>query len=373
MDKIIDKIINEMTLDEKLGQMFFVKPETLTNTNNVFGFNNRFSKLVMRYLFPNIKGITRKQKRVLNKIPVGGIILFERHLQNRHQVATYINDLQDCLHYPMFIACDEEGGSVRRLSRVRALEVTKHPDMRDIGDTKDPDQAKAIGITMGREMTELGFNVNFAPMADIHTKETNAITLKRAFSSDAETTAEMVRAMVEGMQSQGISATLKHFPGHGSVLYDSHFVFPESSITLNKLRKNDLLPFKAGIEAGADFVMIAHLAFPKVLGSKVPCPMSRKLIMDMLKRDLAYENIVICDSLEMHALKEFNKNIVSKCIIAGVDMILMPLNLKKDFKKVKRHVLKGVIAEERINDAVRRILKVKIKQGLLKPEDYLKN
>jgi len=368
MQKLADKIINEMTLEEKIGQLFFIKPETLAKRRVP---NNRYLRYLLNKIFPRINSISKNQIKTLKKYHVGGVILFERHLVTREKLINYLSDLQTNSKFPLFFACDEEGGYVRRLSRVPALGVPIAPHMSEIGEAGDPEKAFEIGCMLGQEMTKLGLNVNFAPVADIYTRETDNnnknLSNKRYFSSDPEVVSEMVSAIVDGMQKQNLSATLKHFPGHGDTVGDSHLGLSISNVDLDTLRSRELMPFKAGIEAGADFIMVGHQSLPNVLKNNIPCCMSKFIINDILRGELNYDKIVICDSLNMHAiLNHYDiKTALTNCINAGVDMIMLPPNLKKAFKIIKKQVKNNIITEETIDTAVRRIINIKIKQGLI--------
>ena len=368
MEKLIDKIINNMTLEEKIGQLIFIMPETLAKRHIP---SNRYLRYLMFEFFPKINTINKRQIKTLKKYHVGGVLFFQRHIETREKLTKYIEDLNKNSKYPLFIACDEEGGYVRRLGRVKALNFPSIPHMSEVGETKDPNKAFEIGEILGKEMTKLGLNVNFAPIADVRSSSVNKnnynLSAKRYFSDDPILVSDMVEAIVKGMQENNLSATLKHFPGHGSALGDTHIRTSISQVDLETLRNRELLPFKAGIKAGADFVMVGHQSLPNVLKTKLPCCMSKFIVTDILRGELNYDGIVICDSLKMKAiLKHYKiKDVITHCLNAGVDIIMLPPKFKKTIKIIKHQVKNNIISEETINNSVRRILRVKIKQGLI--------
>ena len=368
MQELAEKIINNMTIEEKVGQLFFITPETLAKRKVP---KNRHLRYLLNKIFPRINSINKKQIKTLKKYHVGGLILFQRHFVTRDKLVNYLNDLQANSKFPLFFACDEEGGYVRRLSRVRALEFPNVPHMSEIGETGDINKAYEIGEMLGQEMTKLGFNVNFAPVADIYTRSSSCdnknLSNHRYFGDNPKLVSEMVSAIVEGMQKNNLSATLKHFPGHGDTVGDSHLGVSASNIDLETLRSRELLPFKAGIDAGADFVMAGHQSLPNILNNNMPCCMSKFIITDILRKELKYDRIIICDSLNMNAILDYYniKDVLVSCINAGVDMIMMPPNLKKAYKAIKKQVQNGGIPMEVLDNAVRRIINIKIKQGLI--------
>lgn len=245
--------------------------------------------------------------------------------------------------------------------------TTKQPAMKSIGETGDVNKALEVGETLGKELSDLGFNVDFAPDADVVINENNTEIGDRSFGADPELTAEMVSKVVKGLEENGVSATLKHFPGHGSTVVDSHTGYSESVRTIEQIRETELLPFKAGIEAGADFVMISHVTLVNVTEEKVPSSVSGEIITDLLINELGYKGIVITDSFSMGAItKEYNTaDAVTKAVSAGADMILMPTDLNTAYTALLEAVENGVISEERIKKSVRKILTLKAEKQML--------
>ena len=206
-------------------------------------------------------------KTALENYPVGGFIYFSQNIESREQLTEMIANVQSYSKIPLFISVDEEGGRVARLGDA-GIGVTTHPPMAEIGASGDPRRAGEVGETLGRDLKELGFNMDFAPVADVITVENNEDIGDRSFGSDPELVADMVAAEVEGMQSQNISATLKHFPSNGSTESNTHNETGVCTRTLEEMRSCEFIPFKAGIEAGADVVMVAHMAAVNVTGDE---------------------------------------------------------------------------------------------------------
>ena len=344
-EKYVEQLISKMTLDEKIFQMMFVTPESITGVGQVIQAG-------------------AGTENALKKYPVGGIIYFEPNIQNRKQVIEMISNTQKFSKIPLFIGVDEEGGRVSRLSNAG---ITKQPDMMSIGLTGDPQKAYEVGTQLGKDLLELGFNVNFAPVADVLVNSENSVIGNRAFGSDAQLVSKMVMQEVKGLQSNGVSAALKHFPGHGSTSTDSHQGYSSSSRTLSDLEACEFLPFKAGIEANVDFVMVAHITMTNAIKEKVPATLSKELITEQLKNEMGFKGIVITDSCHMGAITQHytTEQMAVKAVEAGIDMILMPKDVSDAHSAIKNAVINGDITESRIDDSVKRILLTKVRRNLL--------
>ncbi len=345
----VEEILSKMTLEEKVYQMMFVTPEDITKVSKVYSAGEA-------------------TKAAIEKYPVGGIIYFKPNLKDRNQTIEMISNTQSYSKIPLFISVDEEGGLVSRLGSNPAMETTEHPTMAEIGETKDPQKAYEVGKTLGKELKVLGFNVDFAPVADVLIIDNNTEIGTRSFGYDTDNVSQMVANVVKGIEENNVSATLKHFPGAGAVTGDSHDKPTESSRTLEEIRETELKPFKAGIDAGADFVMVSHLVLTQATEEKLPSSLSKEVIQKMLREELGFDGIVITDSLRMNAVSEIYtpEQIGVMCVNAGVDMLLMTDDFEKTHKAIVETVKNGEITEERINESVRKILKLKIEKGLWK-------
>lgn len=348
-EKLVEKMMKNMTLGDMIYQMMFVTPESLTNVGTVVRAGDT-------------------TKKALEKYPVGGIVYFSQNFENREQTVEMIKKTQEYSKIPLFIGVDEEGGRVSRVGSNPAMGTTKQPTMKSIGETGDVNKAFEVGETLGKELFELGFNVDFAPDADVIINENNTEIGDRSFGTDPELTANMVSNVVRGLEKNGVSATLKHFPGHGSTIVDSHTGYSESDRTIEQIRKTELLPFKAGIDAGADFVMVSHVTLVNATEEKVPSSVSQKVITDMLINELGYKGVIITDSFSMGAItKEYSTaDAVTKAVSAGADMILMPTDINETYSAILKAIENGEISEERIKKSVRKIMTLKAEKQMVK-------
>lgn len=340
----IDNILKEMSLDDKVSQLFFVTPESLTGVEVAIQAGDA-------------------TKNALSEYAVGGIILFSQNIQGEEQLKTMLSNLHAYSRYPLFTGVDEEGGTlVARIANSGTIFVPTFPDMQEIGNTGDPQQAYEVGSTIGNYLNNLGFNVDFAPVADVATNPDNPIIGVRSFGSDATLVSQMVAKEVEGMQSQGVSAVIKHFPGHGDTAEDSHAEAAVSYKTIDELRDTEFLPFSAGIEAGTDMVMVGHIAVPNILGDYTPSTLSEQMITGYLREELGYDGIVITDSMRMGAIVNYYDPAQAAVMVlqAGGDMILMPEDFISARQAVLDAVTNNVLTEERIDESLRRIYRVKL-------------
>lgn len=344
-----ESMLKNMTLSEKIYQMIFTTPEDITGVECAVA-----------------AGDTTKE--ALSKYPVGGLIYFSYNLKNREQVTNMLKNTQSYSHIPLFLGIDEEGGAVSRAGSNPELKITKHPPMKDIGASGDISLAYNTGKTLAIELKELGFNVDFAPVADVLVNKNNTEIGNRSFGTDPYLVASMVENTVRGLEENGMSSALKHFPGHASTTKNSHFGYSESARTEEELRTCEFLPFQAGINAGCDFVMISHMTLLNTDSS--PSSMSYKVITEMLKEELGFSGIVITDSFKMGAVTDsrFSDNPEVLAIAAGADMILIPKDVKAAHDSIKNAVSSGTITEARIDESVLKILKTKYESGLFKNE-----
>ena len=208
------------------------------------------------------------------------------------------------------------------------------------------------------------------------TKDENAENKEignRSFSSDAKTVAGMVSQEVKGLQSQGVSSTLKHFPGQGQCGEDTHKGYVDLNATIDRLREVEFLPFESGIAAGADMVMMSHVAVSQVTGKETPASLTKLMVTDILREELQFNNVIITDAMNMKVITKFYDadQAAVMAVQAGNDMILMPDNFEQAFEGVLEAVKDGTISESKINEAVSRILSVKIRRGILPTDSKL--
>ena len=341
-----EAVLSSMTLEDKIYQLFFVTPEALTDMGCV-----------------TAAGETTKN--AIKSRPVGGVIYFAKNFENPTQTKDMLSGIQSYSRIPLFLAVDEEGGRVSRLGANSAMNFPHLPPMGTIGASDDTGKAYDAGLTIGRALFDLGLNVDFAPVADVLIHPDNTEIGDRSFSADPQVNASMVSAFTKGLIETGVAATLKHFPGHGATVNNSHLGRTESTRTLEEMRTSELLPFISGIDAGADFIMVSHLTATQI--SDKPCTLSAEIMTDLLRTELGYEGIIITDSMQMGAITDSYSSgeAAVMALSAGADMILMPLRLSDAVQGVMEAVENGTLLEETIDEKVTRILKVKEKYNLL--------
>ena len=342
-----EEFLKQMTLEEKVLQLFMVTPEALTGVDEVYAAGE-------------------KTKESIEASPVGGIVYFRQNLRSPEQTTDMLTRtskyFRDRIGLEPFLGVDEEGGQVARISGREEFGIAAFPDMSAIGAEGDPKKAYEVGDQIGGYLAELGFNLDFAPVADVLTNPENTVVAKRSFGSDGAVTAAFVNEVLKGLKAHGIHGVLKHFPGHGGTLADSHEGYVETERTLEELMAEDFVPFKEGIEAGAEFVMAGHIAAPKVTGDNTPASFSHELITEVLRGRLGFDGIVITDALNMGAVTASygSAEAAVRALEAGNDMLLMPENFQEAYQGVLAAVADGRLTEARIDESAERILRVKL-------------
>ncbi len=228
-----------------------------------------------------------------------------------------------------------------------------------------PEGAERNAGTIAADLSACGFNMDLAPVADVWSNPDNTVIGDRAYSDDFEQTAELVAAAVRGFRENGVACTLKHFPGHGDTSGDSHNGSVYVYKTLEELRAQELIPFQAGIDAGADAVMMGHLIIADV--EDEPALFSYRLVTELLREEMGFAGVVMSDSLQMKAMtKHYDSGeIAVKAVKAGVDVLLCPEDLEEAADALIAAVESDEITQERLEESVRRILTLKYKCGLL--------
>jgi beta-N-acetylhexosaminidase len=246
-------------------------------------------------------GITAEERSFLREVPVGGFILFARNVQEPRQVLELNRELASLIprEVPPFRAVDQEGGRVRRLLEP----ATTWPPMRHVGNVDDPRLSFEVGAALGREVRACGFDVDFAPVADVDSNPKNPVIGDRAFSSRPDRVAAHVTAFIAGMQGEGCVACAKHFPGHGDTAADSHLELPVVEREPPDLDETELPPFAASIRAGVGSVMTAHVMYP-AWDTRFPATMSEPILRGILRDRLGFGGLVFSDDLEMKAVRD---------------------------------------------------------------------
>lgn len=333
IDEKVDKTVASMSQTEKLGQMVMIGIQgTKVDDDSLY---------------------------MLNQYHMGGVILFDRNMDSPEQVKQLTSDLQAQSNekVPLFIGIDEEGGDVVRM----AEKLTPPPSQKEIGATGDIEQAKTWAIKTAKSLKDMGINVNFAPVADVGSND------KRSYSTDANTVIDFVRAATKGYQQENIIYSLKHFPGIGKGRVDSHVDSSSIDVTKEILMAEDILPFKTIIDENDPndyFILVSHLKYP-ALDEEYPASLSSKIMTDLLRNELGYKGIIITDDMEMGAVANHNdfRSIGVKAVKAGVDIVLVCHEYQHQqevYLGLLDAVNSGEISQERIDESVKRIIKVKL-------------
>lgn len=333
IDEKVDKIVASMSQTEKLGQMVMIGIQgTKVDDDSLY---------------------------MLNQYHMGGVILFDRNMESPEQVKQLTSDLQAQSNekVPLFIGIDEEGGDVVRM----AEKLTPPPSQKEIGATGDIEQAKTWAIKTAKSLKDMGINVNFAPVADVGSND------KRSYSTDTNTVIDFVRAATKGYQQENIIYSLKHFPGIGKGKVDSHIDSSSIDVAKEILMTEDILPFKTIIDESDPndyFILVSHLKYP-ALDEEYPASLSSKIMTDLLRNKLGYKGIIITDDMEMGAVANHNdfRSIGVNAVKAGADIVLVCHEYEHQqevYLGLLDAVNSGEISQERIDESVKRIIKVKL-------------
>ena len=337
-----EEILRGMSLEQKVGQLMMV------------GFGGRT-------MGPEIS-------RLLLDRHIGSVALYSRNISNTKQLAKLVRDIRKTMHQEIqpFVAIDQEGGNVVRVR----TDVTVLPGAMALGATRDPVLAYLAGQANAVDLGLLGIDMNLAPVLDVNRNPANPVINIRAFGDHPKLVAKIGVWFILGQQQAGLASVAKHFPGHGDTAHDSHFSLPVTNESLEQLRGIALLPFREAIDAGLDAVMTAHVRVPAVDDSDTPASLSKKVISGLLRGEMAYDGLVITDDLEMRAIAERMTagEAAVRAILAGADVIMViwtPSKKHQVFEALIAAVKDGRISESRIDESVRRILRLKAKRGTL--------
>lgn len=353
----ITRKLKSMTLREKVGQLFIVRPESLDPSLTVKDVHHSYNQLSLK--------ISEEMAANYENYPASGVILFSRNIREPQQVKDFINQVHQLGKIRPWVCVDEEGGRVSRLANKDNFNLPKFVDMQSIGNTENYDMAKQAGQTIGLYLNDFGFDVDFAPVADVNTNARNPIIGTRAFSPNPAIAGNMALSFAEGLETNGVAACFKHYPGHGDTATDSHTGYAETKKTWEEMLSCEMLPFKMGVEREIPFIMTAHISAPKVDESGLPATLSKTLLTDKLRNELGYKGIIITDAFEMGAIiKKYSPETATLMAInAGADIILIPYDYCRCFDSIVRAVEEGTLSEERIDESVRRILRAKLSYG----------
>ncbi len=329
----VDALVDSMTLQEKIGQMVMIGIEgTDVNKDSLF---------------------------MLHQYHIGGVTLFDRNMESRDQVKRLTRNLQEEAEekLPLFIAADEEGGAVVRMKD----QLPELPSQESIGASGEPVKAQEWAITIGDIMKGMGINTNFAPVAD------TGFSGGRSYSNDPDVVASFVDNAVQGYEKTGVFCALKHFPGIGRSVVDSHMDVSDINIAREELLASDVKPFQKVIDSHEPtgyFIMVSHLKYPQIDPAE-PASLSKTIMTGLLRETLGYDGVIITDDLTMGAVAKHNsyRELGVKAVRAGADIALVCHEYESQqevYLGLLEAVEKGVITKERIDESVKRIVKAKL-------------
>lgn len=351
IDEQIDEMLEGMTLGEKAAQLFVVLPEDLVDG---------VSCVVQA------GDATRKG---LETYPVGGIIYMEQNLQSEEQVKEMLRNVQQFSRertgLPLLTCVDEEGGTVARVAGSGNFDVTNVGNMSEIGASGDTERARQAGETIGTYLSELGFNLDFAPDADVWSNPANEIVRYRSFGTDPKRVSEMSMAVLDGLMSKSVTGVIKHFPGHGATEGDTHEGYAYTNKTWGELEICELIPFQTGIEQEVPMIMVGHISLPNVTEDVTPASLSNEIVTKRLREQMGYDGVVVTDAMNMGAVAENYEpaEAAVKALQAGVDLILMPEDFRAAYQGVMDAVEDGTLSKKRIDQSLRRILRLKLEMA----------
>lgn len=341
------KTLDTMTLEEKVYQLFITSPDELTGRRGT----------------ENAEGALQEQ---LQAMPVGGLILYEANVYTADQVQGMLHGVKETAKIPMLLGIDGEPGNDEGLNEFGIAEEA-YETASVYGENADAEGVRAMGKKLGADMKQVGFNVDFAPIADVLVEPANTEIGNRSFGTDPLLVSTLVGEMIGGLHESGMMTCAKHFPGLASTANNTNNSAVTSNRTMDELRQTELIPFSTAIDMGTDMIMVAHLRLPSVVEGDLPVSLSPIFIQQILRGEMGYQGVVITDSLQKRAITGTYSSAEASvlAIQAGCDMILLPDDLPDAAQGILTAIENGDLSEERINESVLRILELKSRYGLL--------
>ena len=336
----MDTYTNGMTLEEQIGQALMVGFWGHTPSQDIIDLISRYH--------------------------IGNVILFSRNIGNTRQVLELTQSLQriakEAGHpFPLLIAIDQENGIVQRLGEA----ATIYPGNMALGAIGSDEIAYEVALAVGRELQALGINMNLAPVVDVNNNPANPVIGVRSFGEDPRLVARLGAAMVRGYRAAGVISCLKHFPGHGDTTIDSHLALATIPYSLERLEALELVPFRRGMEAGADSVMIVHVSFPVLTQQDMlPATLSSAIVKGLLREQIGFNGMIISDCLEMQAISETfgTERGAVMALQAGIDLVLVSHLYERQrgsFEAIQAAVQTGTLSPQTIQKAADRVLRLK--------------
>lgn len=332
---VVEAMLKTMTLEEKVGQL-----------------------VIAGFYGTKIDAVT---ERIARDAKVGGFIFYQRNIETTEQTVSLLNDFKSLSsRIPLFLSVDEEGGSASRLPD----EIMNLPDARSFEARKNLNITYDLGLAVGYVLNQYGFNLNYAPVLDIVGNTTTSAIGARSFSSDPAMVSEMGMLMVRGMENEHVISVVKHFPGIGNTPIDTHTELPVLTSSLQQLTQSELVPFTYAIERNVSAIMVGHVVVAAV-DANLPASLSYPVMTGLLRESMRFEGVIVTDDLGMGAISTKNSQAQAAImsIMAGADIVMVSHGVEEPFNVVaalKQAVLDSRISEKRIDESVRRILKLKL-------------
>ncbi len=339
LDELVNTLIEVMPLEDKVAGLFLVTPESITGVGTAVKAGDG-------------------TKEALTKYAVGGIVYAGKNIKSEAQFKEMLENTNIYTNYPLFLAVEEEGG--KRSTVTNAGIGTKVDSAKTIGQSGDTNTAYQAGTVLGSTLAGVGINLNLGPVADPMTAD-NSWLGERSFGAGAQLTGSMAASVMQGLQSVGVTACVKYFPGVGSTSENPEKGLAGTDRTEEQFRSEEFTAFQTLIDAGADMIMVSSVAAPGLTGNNEPCVFSERVITEILRGELGFEGVIISDRLDMSAISDYNgsEEAAIMALKAGCDMLLCPEDFEKAYNGILQAVQDGTISEERINDALRRIYRIK--------------
>lgn len=353
----VERELSSMSLRDKVGQMFIIRLSALDTTQ---------SPKEIQHAFKSFYTLPQRCIDFDREYPVGGVTLFANHIKDPEQLKKLTSDIHSRLRNHPLVCVDEEGGRVARVANTKAFDLKTFASMRDIARKGRPRDAYDAASYIGNYLKEYGFDISFAPVADVGTGAAVKVIGPRSFGNDPDSVSGFVRKYLKGFSDAGIAGCLKHFPGQGEVKGDTHKGYVTNGKSLPDLKKCELVPFAAGIKSGARMVMVGHVSVPALdstrrNGHVIPASMSSKVMEGVLRGQLGFKGVIVTDGIDMGAImQDYSVEQATVGVVkAGADIVMLPFDYIRAFNALYGAVETGEIPEERIDESVRRILKLK--------------
>lgn len=339
LDELVEALIEVMPIEDKVAGLFIVTPESITGVGTAVKAGEGTKDALTRYA-------------------VGGIVYASKNVKSEEQFKEMLENTKLYTKYPVFLAVEEEGGKRSVVSGAGIGTKVDAPKL--IGQSGDTDAAYQAGVTLGTNLSGVGVNLCLGPVADPSVAD-NSWLGERSYGAEGQLSGSMAGFAMQGLLSQGVTACVKYFPGVGSTAENPEKGLAGTERTEEQFRSQEFPAFQTVIDAGADMIMVSAVAAPALTGNNEPCVFSEKVVTDILREEMGFDGVIISDSLDMAAISDYNgsEEAAIMALKAGCDMLYMPEDFEKAYNGVLQAVQEGTISEERINDALRRIYRIK--------------